>query len=106
MEFNLEEIDELTPFYKNKLQQELSIQERKVLSAISREVEDRSISVEQVSKSARIFQTNHTHAILGRLVKKGFLKKQAKSTYAFIDRKLVAHLLVRASGICREKITA
>jgi len=104
MEFNLKEIDDLTPYYRNKLEGELSVQERKVMTAICRYAKDGNITVKQAATNARIVQLNQVHTIMGRLVKKNFLSKVSKSTYAVSDKKLVAHLLVRACGICRKGV--
>lgn len=96
---DLEEIDDLTPVYKRQLRRELSTQERKVLVIICGDVADGEINARRVALISRIGQTNHTHAVLGHLVKKGFLMKVRKSVYLIQDKKLVAHLLVRACGI-------
>ena len=98
MRMDAQEIDRLTPFYRNELETKLSVQERKLMAAICREVEDGDIVVAKVAESSRIIQLNHVHTVLGRLVAKGFLVKVQRSTYAIPDKKLVAHLLVRCCG--------
>jgi predicted transcriptional regulator of viral defense system len=98
MEIDLQEIDDLTPHFKAKLENELSVQERKVVSAICRDVEDGEITAKRVSLCSRIVQSNHVHSILSRLVKKGFLEKICRSTYRIKDEKLVAYLIARGRG--------
>jgi hypothetical protein len=98
MKSELKRIDELTPHYKNMILQNLSVQERKVISSICRTVQGGNITAKQVSREARIVQTSHVHIVLGRLVKKGFLVKAGRSTYSVKDKKLVDHLLARSSG--------
>jgi hypothetical protein len=97
--FDWDEVDRLTPILRSMIQNKLSTQERKVLSAICREVTDGVINAKKVDEVSRIFQTNHTHSVLGRLVKKDFLIKVNRSLYAIKDKKIVAHLLVRSCGV-------
>jgi len=98
VEIDLREVDNLTPFYQNLLQK-LSVQERKVVATICRFTGSQPITAKRVSEISRILQTNHVHAVLGRLAQKGFLEKVERSTYRVRDQKLAVHLRCRSGQI-------
>lgn len=92
-----ERIDNLTPKYRELLEGgSISIQERKVLVGIARELKH---SLHFTSKDIRdkvgIRQHSHLSAILTRLVKKGFIERTTRGAYKFLDMDLILHLRVR-----------
>jgi len=82
---------------KSILETKLSVQERKVLVLAIRARDGRKFFVTDIRATTRITQTNHLHAILGRLVKKGVLVKLGRAEYAFKDPELVEHIKNRCN---------
>ena len=83
--------------YNSILEEKLSPQEKEVLISVARG--KRIADVTHVMNDSKIGQRSHTHTVLGRLTKKGFLKKVGKSTYKIIDHDLYAHIIVRCLKI-------
>lgn len=81
--------------YKSFLENTLSVQERKVTVSLVRASNGDEFDVKDVVKECRIWQTNHLHAILGRLVKKGVLAKVSRSRYHFENPELIEHIKSR-----------
>lgn len=94
------ELDGLTPAYKTLIEAGLSVQERRVLVAIVRATRGQptTITATEVRDVARILQTNQVHAILGRMVTKGFLAKEGRSLYGIKDERLSRWLWFRSRG--------
>lgn len=78
--------------YRDLLENRISVQERKVLVGVVREVGSEKFFVSQIHRSTRITQINQLHSILGRLVKKGVLTKLGRAEYSIKDPELAYHI--------------
>lgn len=78
--------------YRDLLENQISVQERKVLVSVVREVGNEKFTATQAKAASRIRQTNQMHVILGRLVKKEILTKLGRAEYSVKDPELVYHI--------------
>ena len=92
---NLDRIDNLTPKYKSLIDNDLSVQERKVLIGIIKVADNKQFTFADIRSKVRITQNNHLAAVLTRLVKKGFLNKVERGVYEIPDKDLVNHVNAR-----------
>ena len=97
-ENDLERIDLLTGHYKQMFES-LSLQERKVVAAITR-MQQPALTIPEIAKTVRIFQHNHVSSIVGRLVKKGWIEKVSRALYRLStkDPDLTLFLQLRVAG--------
>ena len=75
----LTRIDAMTPFYKHKMEEELSPQQRRILFTLVQE--GRPLRVWEITQYARLDQQNRASAQVHRLFEKGYLEKVGKGYY-------------------------
>lgn len=92
---DLEYIDRITPVWRFKLENELSVQERKVLVAGIRSSRGDSFTLTDLLRSSRIVQRNHLSTIVGRLCNKGYLIRLQRGIYSFASDDLANYMLHR-----------
>lgn len=77
MDHELERIDALTPIILQKINSRLSVQQRKILSAMVKE--GRPLRIREITQIARLGQQNVASSQVNRMVKNGFLEKDGKA---------------------------
>lgn len=92
------EVDRQTPVIRLQIEQRLSPQERKVLVCAARCHQADPFTFKELHFGSRIVQSSHLSAIVGRLVKKGFLVKLGRGKYDFATEELRLHLRYRHCG--------
>lgn len=100
---DLQSVDRLTPLYRSFIENNLSVQERKMLVEIVRATEgSKEFSTRHLKKSTGFPQTNHRATLLSRLSKKGVVVKRERGMYEFVDINLLRHLKVRCCNMYEE----
>ena len=100
---DLQSVDRLTPLYRSFIENNLSVQERKMLVEIVRVTEgSKEFSTQHLKKSTGFPQTNHRAALLSRLNKKGVIVQKGRGIYEFVDINLLRHLKVRCCNMHNE----
>ena len=93
----IERIDALTPAFRNRIQNDLSRQERALVMTIAREM--RPLRIRDIAEISRIKQQNHISAIVTRLVQKSFLEKSPDGyRISSIDPDFGLYLIAKFTG--------